>query len=243
MYPLCREALQNAENLRNILRNASGKLTGELSVGIPPTLASERLARILAEFSERNPGIQLRVQEGYSASMLDWLIQGELDLAIVIVADGERRLRYQTFASEDLVVAVGPETPWDRDEVEAVELADFKLIVPSSRNSVRVILETQLNRAGLSLRPAMEVDSLVTVFNMLRFPKWASILPRSAVEGEGRHSGLRALRLVKPSMRRSLHVAYQPQRELSPAARLLIDQLAAGLGTAVGMVEEPASIS
>jgi LysR family transcriptional regulator, nitrogen assimilation regulatory protein len=229
MYPLCREALQNAGRLRDLLRAASGKLVEDLSIGVPPTLASGVLGPLLVAFHEKNPCVRLRIREGYSANMLEWLIQGDLDLAFVIMADVDRRLHYRTLATEDLVVAIGRDTVWEPEEIEGSDLAAFKLIVPSARNSVRVMIEASFTQAGLTLHPAMEVDSLVTIFSMLRAPNWASVLPRSAVVGEGQRKHLRAVRLVKPSVQRSLTVASQSHRALSPAARLFIDQLEASL--------------
>lgn len=225
LYPLCRETLLNAERVKGMLRDSCGKLVGDLIVGVPPSLALGGLDKIIVAFHGENPGIRLRVQEGYSANLLDWLIQGELDFAVVNFVDGERRLRYSHLAAEELYVVIGQNTPWPSGTIHGSDLSDFKLILPSPRNSLRMMIEAQTSQAGIDLTPAVEVDSLVAVCNMVQHEGWASILPFSAIPAGSIPEVPRALRLVDPVITRSLTVAYQPQREPSPAAQVFIDHL------------------
>jgi LysR family transcriptional regulator, nitrogen assimilation regulatory protein len=225
LYPLCREAMQQADRLDCILRDASGELVGSVSLGVPPTLTSEAFSDVLEDFHQNNPRVQLRIQEGYSASLLDWLVQGELDAAIVVSGHNERRLSYKVLAMEDLVLAVGADTPWHRDRVAAAELSAFKLVLPSPRNSLRVILDAHLEQTGIVLRPTMEVDSLNLVLHLLRSPGWASILPRSTVQSHTSAGGLRVLELVDPSVQRGLMLAHLPHRDLSLPAQRLVAQI------------------
>lgn len=236
LYPLCRETLLNAERLRTMLRESSDQLAGELVVGVPPSLALGSLGRTLAEFHDQNPGLQLRVHEGYSANLLDWLIQGELDFAFVNFVDGERRLSYRHLATEELVVVIGHDTPWSGETISGTDLASFKMIAASPRNSLRMIIEAHFAQVGIELNGAIEVNSLVAICNMVQRPNWASILPRSAVPSGGIPAAPRVLRLVDPKITRSLTVAHQPQHEPSAAGELFIefvsrslrDQLAGG---------------
>lgn len=229
LYPLCRDMLLNAERLRTLLRESALTPVGELVVGVPPSLALGGLGRTLVAFHHDNPGIQLRVQEGYSANLLDWLIQGELDFAIVNYVDGERRLAYRHLATEELVVVIGADTAWAGDTIRGADLADFKLIAASPRNSLRMMIEAGFAQAGIELAGAVEVDSLVAVCNMVQEPGWASILPHSAVPASGIPAPPRVLRLIEPTITRSLTVAYQPHREPSAASELLIERLVASL--------------
>jgi LysR family nitrogen assimilation transcriptional regulator len=223
LYPLCRETLLNAERLRTMLRESSHRLSGELVVGVPPSLALGCLGQTLVEFHDQNPGLQLRVHEGYSANLLDWLIQGELDFAFVNFVDGERRLTYRHLVTEELVVVMGHDTPWKTDTISGADLAHFKMITASPRNSLRLIVEAHFAQAGIELNGAIEVDSLVAICNMVQQPHWASILPRSAVPTGGVPPAPRVLRLVDPKISRSLTVAHQPQHEPSAAGELLIE--------------------
>jgi LysR family nitrogen assimilation transcriptional regulator len=230
LYPLCRETLLNAERVRALLRESSGQLVGELVVGVPPSLAIGCLAQILVAFHNEHPGLHVRVREGYSANLLDWLIQGDVDFAVVNFVDGERRLRYRKLISEELTVVIGQDTDWPGSSIQGAELSAFKLVMPSPRNSLRMMVESHFGQAGIGLDVVMEIDSLIAVCNVVQQPGWASILPFSAVP-TGVPGAPRILRLTDPAITRSLTIAFQPQREPTAAGQLFIDRLSTTLRT------------
>jgi DNA-binding transcriptional LysR family regulator len=225
VYPMCLDVLEKTEAIRAVLREASGRVAGRLAVGIPPSFAQGVMARALMSFRDQSPDVQIAIHEGYSANLVDWLVQGNLDFAVLSIIEGEKRLRYQPLATEELMLVTGAATELPEGDVRGVDLADLKLIVPSANNLIRMLLDAEFERAGVPLRPAMEVDSLVTVFGLLSNPGWATILPRSAAREDGSQGDLRWVRLVEPSVRRTLVIASLPQREPSPAAQLLIGHL------------------
>jgi DNA-binding transcriptional LysR family regulator len=231
LYPLCREALLNADRIRVMLRESSGQFVGELVVGVPPSLALGCLAPILVAFHEDNPGLQIRVREGYSANLLEWLIQGEVDFAMVNFVDGEKRLQYHNVITEELVAVIGKDSEWPGDTIRGADLSGFKLVMPSPRNSLRMMIDTHFSQAGVELNIAMEIDSLTAACNVVQHPGWATILPFSAVPTGRYLDPPRILRLIDPSVTRNLTIAYQPQREPSAAAQLLINHLSASLRT------------
>jgi LysR family nitrogen assimilation transcriptional regulator len=229
LYPLCIAALDRLSAGRKLLREAAGRVAGTLSIGVPPSLAHGMLSLELLSFQERNPDVQLQVREGYSADLVGWLMEGHIDFAIVSVREGDARLRYRAHVSEELVVVTGSDPPFNTATVRGRDLADLKLVLPSSQNLIRHLIETEFHRVGLSLMPAMEVDSLAIVLRLLMHTGWASILPVSATLHDAGPQTLKSFRLVEPSIRRTLAIALDPKREASPAAELLIGQLEAAL--------------
>jgi DNA-binding transcriptional LysR family regulator len=225
VYEQCLAVLEQTELIRKTLRAASGRLVDRLAIGIPPSVAQGAMARALIDFREQNPDVRLVIQEGYSANLVEWLVNGELDFAVLTIMEGEKRLRYQQFATEELMFVTSPGTDLPGTEVHGVDVAEFKLILPSSQNLIRILLDATFEDIGVPLQPAMEVDSLATVFQLVHNPGWATILPASAARDDGSHSELRWLRLVEPIVRRTLVVAFLPQREPSSAAQILIGHL------------------
>lgn len=240
LYPQCLDILEKVDLVRNRLRESAGRLAGKLTVGVPPSIAEGILPDVLVEFQKQNPEIQLIVREGYTANLVDWLVQGDLDFAVLTVLEDERRLRYQDLATEELHLVTSLETPIGASQIKGSDLVSLKLVLPSSRNLIRILIETEFERAGLPLSPAMEVDSLSAVFGIIRRAGWASILPASALGSGERQRRFQSLRLIDPIIRRLLVVAFQPQREASPAAQLLIGNLESALKGRIGAPEEAA---
>ncbi|MGA7600721.1 MAG: LysR family transcriptional regulator, partial [Pseudolabrys sp.] len=82
-YGLCQKILSDVYEAQRYLRDASGKVTGDLTVGLMPSVANSVLPAVLAEYKSSYPDVTLRIVEAYSGSLLDQLNSGKLDLAIV----------------------------------------------------------------------------------------------------------------------------------------------------------------
>jgi DNA-binding transcriptional LysR family regulator len=232
LYPLCIDILGRVEGVRQALKDSSGLLSGTLAVGIPPSIAHGVLADVLRQFHERNPDVKLAVHEGYSANLVDWLIQGDLDFAILSELEEEKRLRYRRLVTEELKIVIGTDTPFEGGTATGADLNAWQLILPSSQNLTRILIETEFERVGLELSPAMELDSLATVFAMLRQPGWATILPASALLSHAGESGMRCLSLVQPTIQRTLVAAFPALKPPMPAAEAFIDMLEDTLASA-----------
>ncbi len=224
IYPVCREILGKVEQVRHMLRDGSGKLSGTLSVGVPPSIAHGILADLLLNFRAVHPGVHLAIHEGYSAHLVDWLLQGDLDFAILSEYEEDKRLRGEPIVAEDLRVVTSLSTDFAGDTITGQQLLQLKLIVPSAKNLIRILIEAEFERVGLKLVPEMEVDSLATVFAALRQPGWASILPASAI-GYIESNGLRSLTLVEPTIRRTLVATFPTLKASTAAAQQFIASL------------------
>lgn len=229
IYPLCVEILAKVEKVRHTLCDSSGKLSGTLAVGIPPSVAHGILAGVLFGFRSKYPTVQLVVYEGYSAHLVNWLLQGEIDLAILAEYEDDPRLHCQPIATEQLRVLISVDTPLDGDRIRGEELRALKLIVPSAKNLIRILIDTEFERHGLSLMPAMEVDSLAAVFATVRQPGWASIVPASAIRDADLANGLRSVALVDPTIRRTLVATFPTLKPSSAAAQKFIKALKASI--------------
>jgi LysR family nitrogen assimilation transcriptional regulator len=225
VYPMCLEVLANVEKLRRTLRHGSGKIDGTLNVGVPPSIAHGILAGVLMDFQQRYPDVQIAVSEGYSAHLVDWLLQGDLDFAVLGEFEDDRRLHCEPLAIEELRVLTSTATPVTGDSITGRELQKLKLILPSTKNLIRILIDAEFERAGLTLAPSMEVDSLATVFAAARQPGWASILPAAAISDADLDRGMRSLALVEPAIRRTLVASFPTLKPSSAAAHEFLKAL------------------
>lgn len=229
LYPLCLDILKRLERVKEELRNISGRLIGSLSVGVPPSVAIGILPGVLTEFCAQNPDVQLTVHEGYSAHLVEWLVDGKLDLAVLSEFEEERRLRYQRLVTEELLLVTNIKSPLTGPLVRSADIQDMKLVLPSSQNLTRILIDNALERAGLKLSATMEVDSLAVVFGLIRDAGWSSILPASAVKGPVARGELKSFHLIEPAIHRNLTVAFPGQKTLSAPAQLFVGYIEAAL--------------
>jgi DNA-binding transcriptional LysR family regulator len=229
LYPLCVEILERLEGVKEELRNISGRLIGNLSIGVPPSVALGILPRVLMEFCSQNPNVRLTVHEGYSAHLVEWLVDGKLDVAVLSESEEERRLRHQRLVTEELLLVTNVKSKIQGPQVKCADIQDLKLVLPSSQNLTRILIDNEIERAGLKLSATMEVDSLAVVFGLIQDAGWNSILPASAIRGAVERRELKSFTLIEPAIHRTLIAAFPGQKSLSAPAQLIVGYIEAAL--------------
>lgn len=225
LYPMCVRILADVHRAEQFLSESSGAVTGSINVGVLPSVAQSVLGDLLIVYTRLYPQVIVRCYEGYSANVAGWLAQGALDFAIVTAMEGEARLKLRPLITEQLVAVTGPDGLPAADTITGAELLKLRLVLPSGRNALRVLIDTAFERLGMQVAAALEVDSLAAVFRVVESPGWASILPETALRGRPRDGPLRWRPLVEPAIRRSLSIAFHPSREPSLAGQKFIDAL------------------
>jgi LysR family nitrogen assimilation transcriptional regulator len=223
LYPACVKMAAEADQIEQSLRKASGTITGTVTLGISPSLAQGLLPQVLASYCAQYPSVHVRCYEGYSATLAEWIWNGVLDFAILNAFESDRRLKTRHLLTEDLYIVASKECdPPLSGDIAASELGRFKVILPTGNNSLRILLDSALERCGGTLAPALEIDSLTTVLRMVRRSGWASIVPGIALRRNPDADALSFARLVEPAVQRSIVVAFDPSKEPSVAGEKLI---------------------
>ena len=82
-YKRCLEAVGQIAKANAEVRAFASRVTGDLRIGLIPTLTRAVLAPALQEFVSHYPDVRIHIVEGYSASLSDMVQNGDLDFAIV----------------------------------------------------------------------------------------------------------------------------------------------------------------
>lgn len=197
--------------------------SGKISIGMPPTAGSVLTAPLIQRFHEEYPRIKLKVQEGYSGHVLEWLSTGRIDVAILYNAPKTSTLLTQPLIEEELLL-IGPGRHPDmmlNGPVEGARLAEMPLILPSHPHGLRVLVESLLGPQRVYPNVEYEVDSLSAVVNMVEQGIGYTILPYAAVSGRVESGDLTANSIVEPRMTRHLVLATSTQRPVTNATRTL----------------------
>ncbi len=153
-----------------------------VSLGICPSITPLFLDRVTENLRQTGTKIDLTVIEAYSGDLRNLMASGGLDLAISYRPAGETTQRAIDLLTERLVLvtSVPVENP---APVALAEALRERLILPSEIHQLRRIIETVAAARGLTLIPALELDSLGAVKAMLDSPGsgLATILPYHSV--------------------------------------------------------------
>jgi LysR family hydrogen peroxide-inducible transcriptional activator len=101
-----RRILAEVDVLENVVREKHGAHTGELKVGIIPTLAPYLLPLFVQSFTQKYPKVKLTVHEMTTEAITSRLREGRLDVAILVTPLNEKGISEQVLFYEKLVAYV-----------------------------------------------------------------------------------------------------------------------------------------
>ncbi len=217
----CKALLSEFENLRRDFhtRGKEATTTGSVSVGLPVP-ATRFLGRtFISDFNSHYSGISLRIVEGFSALLYEWLLSGSLDLAILYGPTHSKILTSEPVLVEDLyaITAATPENR-QRSSISAAELASAPLILPNRPHVLRDMVD-QLHFKNLSF---IEVGAITMMIELARAGKGYSILPHSAVDGALAAGDIVALPIHEPNLSWEVSICYSNLRPLSAPAEVML---------------------
>ena len=158
-YGLCQKILTDVDEAQRYLRDASGSVTGEITIGIMPSVANSVLADVLAQYNASYPDVTVRVMEAYSGNLLHQLQSAQLDLAIINKLSRPERVGILALFNDHLVLITRPSRgSRASSEIASYRLPDFRLVLPSPRHGMRALLDPILASKGIVLKPEIELE-------------------------------------------------------------------------------------
>ena len=213
LYRLLRPLIASFNGTLRHLRASADKSTAPIRIGLMPALDDESLmsqgfAKALDRWSRRHVDDVLQVMEGYSGTLVRWLQNGAVDFALVdrVFTDADLILEPIVEDKMAVVVAEGSDLVAP-GPVGLKQLAQLPLVLPSARHGLRTLLAQSLHRAGLTLQPRIEVDSMAGCLNMVKIARYATLLPMGSVyESRGRR-GVSVHEIADPQIVRTICLA------------------------------------
>lgn len=211
---------------------------GLLRVAGPPFLASTILPRAVAAFSREYPGIDIDVSDVTNDEMLLRLKDGRIDLCIGTILEGQADVRSTPLLHEDMMVFCPADHPLTTmDAPSWAEAAAFPVVTFVRGSGLRELVEDGFANAGVTFRPAWEVEQISTIFGFLTENLGVAILPQYTIlAAETRQIVM--LPLTNPRIARNISCIQPANRTLSPAGVAFIRQLRMVLRQA-GISTEP----
>ena len=101
-----RVLLADAQDLMRLSREMSEPLTGDLHLGVIPTIAPFILTRLLDEVHQQLPKIQLHLHEAQSEKIVERLEHGNLDMIVLALPFDTRSLKVAEISKKIYILFV-----------------------------------------------------------------------------------------------------------------------------------------
>jgi LysR family nitrogen assimilation transcriptional regulator len=176
-----RKVLLEVARAKHHVRGNARAVRGRVVIGTSPTLAPLLLPGCVARARQQCPAVTLKLVEGFSPQLLDSLLAGRLDLALMTNPPRSPALALTPLISEPLLVISPPQARGTRPAYSLAELSRTPLILTVG---IRAIVEEQLAAFGTALRIEAEVDSVEAIRRLLLSGVGTTIMPVSAFHDE-----------------------------------------------------------
>ena len=226
LFPQVKALLADAERLENEIRGEAKAPTGRVTLGSLPSIGMPLVGRLFSQTRSQFPGVSLKVLEGSSGQVEEWLADARVDIAILYRYGPSLPGMEQSLAVVDSYL-IGP--PGDRltaaREVRFDTLNDLPFILPSAPNGLRTALDAIARQRRINLAPVIEADSLPLMRALVATERLYTVLPIHAVWSEVQDKRLQASRVVDPPFQRTIAMAMAkskgPPRAVSAVASLI----------------------
>ena len=176
--------LSYVEQIRALFREATtavkedGIPKGKLRIGMLETTAGLRLPTLVAQYARQYPKVELAIVTGTTTSLINQVVEHELDGAFVAGPVHNRELSEEPLFLEDLVL-VSPLSMQTFDDLAEAE--NLKVIVLRQGCSYRERLGSILD--GLGIRyVVMEFGSLDAIITSITAGVGITLLPKALVD-------------------------------------------------------------
>jgi LysR family transcriptional regulator, hydrogen peroxide-inducible genes activator len=185
-------------------------LSGELRLGIIPTLAPYVLPDLLPKLQKAYPALRLEVRETQTKPLLNELVNGELDT--VMLALPIKGVDVETLALFDdpFLLALAAAEPLPANGRIAIKDVDRRrLILLEEGHCLRDQALAFCGTTNGDAPASLGATSLATVMQMVANGYGVTLLPEVAASVEARDSRVKLLRFAEPEPARTIGLAWR----------------------------------
>lgn len=213
------QALASLDLADEDLAALSGLETGTIHVGASTAPGVYLLPDTLGCFRRDHPGVTVEVEIASSGEILQRLLTGRLQLALVGADRADERIALSPFLDDELVGIAQPGTlPLEAGYLPLAELRGRLFLCREPGSSTRALVERALAAAGIETGGRWELGSSEAIKRAAREGLGVAFLSRYAVAEEVARGELEAFRVHGlPPLTRQFSLATLAGRDLSPA--------------------------
>jgi len=219
-----RGILAQVGRAREDLAGTRGAPVGHVVLGLPATVARLLTVPLFRAFRTAFPDASFGIVEGLSASIIEWLVTGRIDVGLVYNAAPSPPVEIIPLHEQEMFLISSKRTKGTRParQVLTGDLPRYPLIVPSRHNANRMRIEAQLAYLGLRPQIAFEIDGIASILDLVHEGYGYAILPFSSLRAHRLAAEFITTPIVDPELTIQLALVLSAQRPTTPLTRALL---------------------
>jgi LysR family tcuABC transcriptional regulator len=176
-YKRCVEAVGQLADASEEVRGFATRVSGDLRIGLIPTLTRAALAPTLEQFVPRYPDVRLHIVEGYSGGLVDMVLADEIDFAAVPTFEGRVGLKSRLLVRDrEMLVSSARRGLKPFEPVRLKDCGPLKIILPGRANVRRRNIEIYFQTHGVEVADIIEMDAMIGTLQFVLRSDWVAIL-------------------------------------------------------------------
>lgn len=210
-----RDVVTALSQARVVAGQLSGTGPGKVVIAAQPTIALQSFSRFAQDLSKRFPSTRLRFMEGLGHQLMNWLVEGEIDLALLYVPTQAHVVDFDELLKEPLYCVASPDVTLPEDGMDVRSMLARPMVLPSTQHGLRSLMLSLAQQENLPLNLLIECDASIAVTKQLVEGGHAcTILPLAAVARELQAGRLKACPVDDPRMVRTVGIATAKNRPM-----------------------------
>ncbi|HTD22988.1 MAG TPA: LysR substrate-binding domain-containing protein [Terriglobales bacterium] len=221
--PKAERILRDLEEARTALRDMSGNQTGEVVVGIIPTIAAYLLPRLLNNFTVRHPLVAIKIIEDITPALLQRLQEGTIDIAVVALPVAGSELAIVELFEEKFYAALPKRHRLaSRASISLAELNREPFLLLKEGHCFRDSLIAACQKLRMSPSIVFESGQFASILAMVSAGMGVSAVPAMAVQPQ---PGCKFIPISGKHSTRTVGIVTSRHHYQSSAQRLLMKHM------------------
>jgi LysR family transcriptional regulator, nitrogen assimilation regulatory protein len=215
--------LEQLEQSRADVIASRGVPTGDVTLGTTFAVGAHFIAALIKDFRARYASANLRVIEGFSYHVVEWLQTGRVDMGIIYHPGYYPRLQHRPLLQQSLCL-IGRRVSGNRSPktIAFKKAVQRPLIMPVRPNSISDLVETAAKSEQVTVNLKLEVDSISTIKQLVKEGEGFTILQHTSVHDDVERGELFAARIENPRITKPFVLCFPPRGTMTLAAKMLI---------------------
>lgn len=229
------EILRRVDVAYDDVRQAVDQPGGRVAIALPQSVAKFVTVPLVQAVVRQWPRIHLQMVEMSSGYIPQQLLHGLVDIGMTFGTEDDARMRFMHVLQEELAFVTtaqqlalhrgGPDG--DATHMALHDAARFPMVLPTTTQSLRRVLDAYMAKAGVAPRIVVEVNTIHEILALVAAGIGSTILSFAAVHDMLAARQLLALPVGRPAMSRSIYACRSATLPMSIAATKVHEQLLA----------------
>lgn len=216
LYEHVENILDEYENARKEIAKVSGKLRGEIRIGIASLLGKYLLPKLIGHFKTEHSLIDIMMLVGNSGKLMQELKEHALDLVIVSEPISAQHYIVRPFLDDELVVIINSHHKWaSRDTIDFNDLLTESFVNREKGSGTGEVFKNFLSTKNISIKnlnTIMTLGSSEAVKSAVESGVAYGIVSKMAVRREIEMGLLKQVKIKDVVLKRKFLIVYPPKQ-------------------------------